>query len=65
MKRGGKFIASSAAIAVAACGGQQGKLEIQTELGRIATDLAGCGLPPGLLTNLRALYSARKKELAA
>lgn len=37
----------------------------QTELGRIATDLAGCGLPSGLLTNLRALYSARKKELAA
>lgn len=30
MKRGGKFIASSAAIAVAACGGQQGKLEIRS-----------------------------------
>lgn len=30
MKRGGKFIASSAAIAIAACGGQQGKLEIRS-----------------------------------
>ena len=30
MKRGGKLIASSAAIAVAACGGQQGKLEIRS-----------------------------------
>lgn len=30
MKRGGKFIASGAAIAVAACGGQQGKLEIRS-----------------------------------
>ena len=30
MKRGGKFIASSAAIAVAACGGQQGKLQIRS-----------------------------------
>ena len=30
MKRGGKFIVSSAAIAVAACGGQQGKLEIRS-----------------------------------
>ena len=30
MKRGAKFIASSAAIAVAACGGQQGKLQIRS-----------------------------------
>jgi hypothetical protein len=30
MKRGGKFLVSSTAIAVAACGGQQGKLEIRS-----------------------------------
>ena len=36
----------------------------ETELAHVAKDLAGCGLPPGLLTNLRALYSARKAELA-
>lgn len=37
----------------------------ETELARVAKDLSGSGLPPGLLTNLRALYSARKKALAA
>lgn len=35
------------------------------QLAKVAQDLAGCGLPAALLTNLRALYSARKKELAA
>lgn len=35
------------------------------ELARVAKDLAGSGLPPGLLTNLRALYSERKKAIAA
>lgn len=37
----------------------------ETELSRVATDLAGCGLPAGLLSNLRALYSTKKKALAA
>jgi hypothetical protein len=35
------------------------------ELARVAADLAGSGLPPALLSNLRALYSSKKKELAA
>lgn len=34
------------------------------ELTRVATDLAGCGLPAGLLTNLRALYSTKKAAIA-
>ena len=33
-------------------------------LGLIGTELAGAGLPAGLLSNLRKLYSARKAELA-
>lgn len=33
------------------------------ELGKIAKELSGCGLPPALLTSLRSLYSARKKAL--
>lgn len=37
----------------------------ETELGRVAKELAGCGLPPALLSNLRALYSAKKKAVAA
>lgn len=36
-----------------------------TELAKVAKDLAGCGLPAGLLTNLRALYSTKKKAIAA
>jgi hypothetical protein len=36
-----------------------------TELAHVAADLAGCGLPAGMLTNLRALYSTKKKALAA
>lgn len=36
-----------------------------TELSKVAKDLAGCGLPPALLTNLRGLYSAKKKAIAA
>lgn len=35
------------------------------ELAKVAKDLAGCGLPAGLLTNLRALYSTKKKAIAA
>lgn len=35
-----------------------------TELSRVAADLAACGLPAGLLTDLRALYSAKKAALA-
>ena len=30
MKRGGKFLVSTTALAVAGCGGQQGKLEIRS-----------------------------------
>ena len=30
MKRGGKFLVSTTAFAVAACGGEQGKLEIRS-----------------------------------
>lgn len=37
----------------------------ETELSKVASELAGCGLPPALLSNLRALYSARKKAVAA
>ena len=37
MKRGGKFLVSATAFAVAACGGQQGKLEIRST----PTPLAG------------------------
>lgn len=37
----------------------------ETELARIAKELSGSGLPAGLLTNLRALYSTKKKALAA
>src|SRR5690606_18567750 len=37
----------------------------ETELSNVASELAGCGLPPALLSNLRALYSARKKAVAA
>jgi hypothetical protein len=35
-----------------------------TELSRVAAALAGCGLPPKLLTTLRSLYSAKKATLA-
>lgn len=35
-----------------------------TELQRVGMELAGAGLPAGLLKNLRALYSARHRELA-
>lgn len=35
-----------------------------TALSGIGTQLAGAGLPAGLLANLRALYSTRKAELA-
>jgi hypothetical protein len=37
----------------------------ETELARVAKELSGSGLPPGLLTNLRALYSAKKRTIAA
>ena len=37
----------------------------ETELAHVAADLAGCGLPAGLLKDLRALYSTKKKALAA
>lgn len=37
----------------------------ETDLARAAKDLAGCGLPTPLLDELRALYSAKRKEVAA
>lgn len=37
----------------------------EIELAKIASELASCGLPAGLLTGLRALYSAKKKAIAA
>lgn len=36
----------------------------ETELARIGTELAGAGLPAGLLANLRGLYSQKHKAFA-
>jgi len=37
----------------------------EIELAKIASELASSGLPSGLLAGLRALYSAKKKAIAA
>lgn len=37
----------------------------ETELARIGKELSASGLPAALLTSLRALYSARRKEVSA
>ena len=54
--------------AKARAGGYRAAIEAatdETELARVAKELASSGLPPALLNSLRSLYSAKLKQVAA